>query len=179
MCSNFFWRERRRNFPIQLTSLSLSESLMCWAMNRTDWIAASTSDVSRFGITICSCSVCAHRKMEIKSKQFSIALSLSYKSKALTMLMMSHIVAIFVLEIVRILGDAVTVVISDKTRENCTIKFLFVIQTHLPAGKKPKIDCRRSNSLPHLMSTSLVWIESSYSGSVYLVRRIIRMRGIM
>lgn len=28
------------------------------------------------------------------------------------------------------------------------------------------------------MSTSLVWIESSYSGSVYFVRRIIRTRGI-
>lgn len=47
----------RRLLQKRLTSLSLSESLICWAMKRTLWIAASTSDVSVRGIIICSPSV--------------------------------------------------------------------------------------------------------------------------
>lgn len=68
-CMNWhFFFLSRKSLRKRLTSLSLSESLMCWAMKRTDWIAASTSDVSIRGMIICSPSVKAKKEAKSSGK---------------------------------------------------------------------------------------------------------------
>lgn len=100
--------------PIEftLTSLSLSESLMCWAMKRTDWIAASTSDVSRLGITICSCSNLNDIMWLV------IQILYQYLKKPLTVLMMSHVIEsiVGIFEFIWIICEAVSIMISTKIR---------------------------------------------------------------
>lgn len=150
----------------RLTSLSRSESLMCWAMKRTDWIAASTSDVSVRGIIICSPSVRrAEKEAKQPSHQENSIRKMPQQILAWLMMMligMTHVVValVVVFVFIWIFRDAVPIMmISGK-----------------PFFKQNAL--KRNYPCSHLMSTSFVWMTSSYSGKVYFVRRIIRTRGI-